>query len=306
MDRTTLAREAAPLVEAGLVDEAPGEDRRQPRPRAHARGPRAPGGTPGPPGATRSEASATSSATTGSSDCWASSGPSSERARTTAPVSFAPMYASLTTVRGARAGGERHRADGRRVDALLAAGIRRLSRAARPRRSRDRQRPHRELLGEPGGARTQRARPPRGPGVHGRHRRRAARERRQRYQLFLGKNLPTGRPDRHPTSDMPAVARFTTFEGPPESIEEGLRTFREDLVDWFRDATGFRGWLALLDAPQGRSIGITFWATRRRARGRHGKRREPPERDRGRPDTPGDGCRAVPGRHDRFGRVRGN
>jgi DNA-binding MarR family transcriptional regulator len=28
MDRTTLAREAAPLVEAGLVEEAPGEDRR--------------------------------------------------------------------------------------------------------------------------------------------------------------------------------------------------------------------------------------------------------------------------------------
>jgi DNA-binding MarR family transcriptional regulator len=28
MDRTTLAREAAPLVEAGLVEEAPGQDRR--------------------------------------------------------------------------------------------------------------------------------------------------------------------------------------------------------------------------------------------------------------------------------------
>ena len=82
-----------------------------------------------------------------------------------------------------------------------------------------------------------------------------------RYQLFLGKNLPTGRPDTSPDERMPAVARFTTFEGPPEGIEEGLRTFREDLVDWFRDATGFRGWLALLDVPQGRSIGITFWAS---------------------------------------------
>jgi DNA-binding MarR family transcriptional regulator len=29
MDRTTLAREVAPLVSAGLVDEAPGEDRRR-------------------------------------------------------------------------------------------------------------------------------------------------------------------------------------------------------------------------------------------------------------------------------------
>jgi hypothetical protein len=42
---------------------------------------------------------------------------------------------------------------------------------------------------------------------------------------------------------------------------EGFRTFRDDLVQWFRDATGFRGWLALLDVPGGRSIGITLWAT---------------------------------------------
>ena len=80
-----------------------------------------------------------------------------------------------------------------------------------------------------------------------------------RYELFLGKNFPTGRADSD--EETPAVARFTTFEGAPESIEEGLRTFREDLVDWFRDATGFRGWLALLDVPNGRSIGVTFWAT---------------------------------------------
>lgn len=80
-----------------------------------------------------------------------------------------------------------------------------------------------------------------------------------RYELFLGRNFPTGRSG-SPTEQTPAVARFTSFEGPPASIEEGLRTFREDLVDWFRDATGFRGWLALLDVPRGRSIGVTFWA----------------------------------------------
>jgi heme-degrading monooxygenase HmoA len=75
----------------------------------------------------------------------------------------------------------------------------------------------------------------------------------ERYELFLGRSFPT--------SERPAVARFTRFEGPPESIKEGLRTFREDLVDWFRDATGFRGWAALLDEAGGRSIGITLWAT---------------------------------------------
>ena len=82
-----------------------------------------------------------------------------------------------------------------------------------------------------------------------------------RYELFLGQNFPTGRAESAPDQQTPAVARFTSFEGPPASIEEGLRTFREDLVDWFRDATGFRGWLALLDVPRGRSIGVTFWAT---------------------------------------------
>ena len=82
----------------------------------------------------------------------------------------------------------------------------------------------------------------------------------ERFELFLGKNFPSGRADT-PGREVPAVARFTSFSGPPASIEEGLRTFREDLVDWFRDATGFRGWLALLDVPAGRSVGITFWAT---------------------------------------------
>ena len=79
-----------------------------------------------------------------------------------------------------------------------------------------------------------------------------------RYELFVGEELFG------PASDQetPAAARFTNFAGPPESIEEGLRTFREDLVDWFRDATGFRGWIALLDAPGGRSIGITFWSAK--------------------------------------------
>jgi hypothetical protein len=83
----------------------------------------------------------------------------------------------------------------------------------------------------------------------------------ERYELFLGRNFPSGRADLSARHETPAVARFSCFEGPSASIEEGLRTFREDLVDWFRDATGFRGWMALLDVPNGRSIGVTFWAT---------------------------------------------
>lgn len=83
----------------------------------------------------------------------------------------------------------------------------------------------------------------------------------ERYELFLADDLPTVPPESGSDQETPAIARFTSFAGAPENIEEGFRTFRDDLVDWFRDATGFRGWLALLDVPGGRSIGITLWAT---------------------------------------------
>ena len=81
-----------------------------------------------------------------------------------------------------------------------------------------------------------------------------------RYELFFGEELPAVSIESS-NQDMPAFARFTSFEGPSASIEEGYRTFKNDLVEWFRDATGFRGWIALLDVPGGRSIGITLWAT---------------------------------------------
>ncbi len=56
-------------------------------------------------------------------------------------------------------------------------------------------------------------------------------------------------------------ARVTTFQGSLDRIEEGLRLFQENVIPWLRDATGFRGWLVLLDRERGRSLGITFWAT---------------------------------------------
>jgi len=56
-------------------------------------------------------------------------------------------------------------------------------------------------------------------------------------------------------------ARVTTFEGAPERIEEGLRIFREEVIPWLREATDFRGFVALVDRDSGRSLGITFWAS---------------------------------------------
>jgi hypothetical protein len=57
------------------------------------------------------------------------------------------------------------------------------------------------------------------------------------------------------------VARVSTFKGSPEQLEEGVRIFTENVLPWLRDATGFRGWVALLDRPNERALGITFWAT---------------------------------------------
>ncbi len=65
-------------------------------------------------------------------------------------------------------------------------------------------------------------------------------------------------------------ARVTTFHGSPERIEEALRVFREQVIPWLRDATGFRGWVVLLDREKGRSLGITFWATEAAARDTQG------------------------------------
>ena len=57
-------------------------------------------------------------------------------------------------------------------------------------------------------------------------------------------------------------ARVTTYRGSSEQIEEGIRIFREDAVPWLREATGFRGWIALVDKENERAIGISFWTTR--------------------------------------------
>ena len=80
----------------------------------------------------------------------------------------------------------------------------------------------------------------------------------ERYELFVGEELT------EPTLEQEnaAVARFTTFAGPPEH-RGGTANLPRDLVDWFRDATGFRGWLALLDAPGGGRSGSRSGPRRR-------------------------------------------
>jgi heme-degrading monooxygenase HmoA len=60
-------------------------------------------------------------------------------------------------------------------------------------------------------------------------------------------------------------ARVTTFQGSPDQIEAGITIFRENVIPWMREATGFRGWIVFLDRPGGRSLSVTFWATEQAA-----------------------------------------
>jgi len=69
-------------------------------------------------------------------------------------------------------------------------------------------------------------------------------------------------------------ARVTTFAGPPDRIAEGLRLYREGALPWLQEASGFRGFVALLDADDGRSMGITFWSTREAAEDAAGSGRD--------------------------------
>jgi len=56
-------------------------------------------------------------------------------------------------------------------------------------------------------------------------------------------------------------ARVTTFEGPPEQVDAAMAIFREEVIPWLKDATGFRGWIVLVDRKRERTVGLTFWAT---------------------------------------------
>jgi hypothetical protein len=56
-------------------------------------------------------------------------------------------------------------------------------------------------------------------------------------------------------------ARVTTFEGPSEQVEAAMAIFRDEVIPWLKDATGFRGWIVLVDRERERTMGLTFWAT---------------------------------------------
>lgn len=53
-------------------------------------------------------------------------------------------------------------------------------------------------------------------------------------------------------------ARVSTYEGPPENIDEDLR-YTEELLPQVRQIAGFGGVYTLADRQTGRTMSITLW-----------------------------------------------
>jgi heme-degrading monooxygenase HmoA len=56
-------------------------------------------------------------------------------------------------------------------------------------------------------------------------------------------------------------ARVASFEGPDDSVREGMQLYVDQVLPWVRDTTGFRGLAVLNAAEGGRVVAITFWET---------------------------------------------
>jgi heme-degrading monooxygenase HmoA len=54
-------------------------------------------------------------------------------------------------------------------------------------------------------------------------------------------------------------ARVSTYEGPPDGIDDAVDYANREVVPQLRQADGFRGLYALADRTSGRSMSITLW-----------------------------------------------
>ena len=55
-------------------------------------------------------------------------------------------------------------------------------------------------------------------------------------------------------------ARVHVLQTTPEQSEAGLQIFREQLLPWLREASGYRGLIRLVDKDNDRTIVISLWA----------------------------------------------
>lgn len=54
-------------------------------------------------------------------------------------------------------------------------------------------------------------------------------------------------------------ARVSTFQGPTDKIDEGLRVAEEDILPALGQEPGFKGIIFLGDRKSGKTIAVTLW-----------------------------------------------
>jgi heme-degrading monooxygenase HmoA len=54
-------------------------------------------------------------------------------------------------------------------------------------------------------------------------------------------------------------ARVVHFSGTADDLERGIAAYRDQVLPYVREVSGFRGHTLLVDAEGGRGMSITFW-----------------------------------------------
>jgi heme-degrading monooxygenase HmoA len=55
-------------------------------------------------------------------------------------------------------------------------------------------------------------------------------------------------------------ARVHVLQTTPEQSDHGLEIFRDQLLPWLRDSSGYRGIIRLVDREGGKTLVISLWA----------------------------------------------
>jgi heme-degrading monooxygenase HmoA len=65
---------------------------------------------------------------------------------------------------------------------------------------------------------------------------------------------------------MKMFARMSTIEGKAETVEEGIRHFKENVMPGGNKMPGFKKALLMVNRQTGKSVGITFWDSEKNLR----------------------------------------
>jgi heme-degrading monooxygenase HmoA len=55
------------------------------------------------------------------------------------------------------------------------------------------------------------------------------------------------------------LARVSTYQGPPDQIDDGVRYAQENIVPRVQEIDGFEGVYFLVDRQSGKALSITLW-----------------------------------------------